>query len=105
MQGWLILSLAVVTEIIWALSLKLVQLYPNRWLMLGSVLLSFLNMGLLSWAMRDIPAGTAYAIWTGLGAIGVTIGGIIWFGDPMSSARIACLALIVLGVTGLKLAS
>ncbi|WP_245575006.1 DMT family transporter [Chitinilyticum litopenaei] len=69
------------------------------------MLLSFLNMGLLSWAMRDIPAGTAYAIWTGLGAIGVTLGGIIWFGDPLGASRIACLALIVLGVAGLKLSS
>lgn len=105
MNGWLILAVAVFTEIIWALSLKLVQVSPNRWLMLGSVLLSFLNMGLLSWAMRDIPAGTAYAIWTGLGAVGVTIGGIIWFGDPMSATRLACLSLIVVGVMGLKLAS
>ncbi|WP_034619752.1 MULTISPECIES: DMT family transporter [Chitinibacter] len=105
MSGWLILAFAVFTEIIWALSLKLVQIYPSRWLMLGSVLLSFLNMGLLSWAMKDIPAGTAYAIWTGLGAVGVTIGGIIWFGDPLNAARIACLTLIVAGVMGLKLAS
>ncbi|QLI81560.1 multidrug efflux SMR transporter [Chitinibacter fontanus] len=105
MSGWLILAVAVFTEIIWALSLKLVQVSPNRWLMVGSVLLSFLNMGLLSWAMRDIPAGTAYAIWTGLGAVGVTIGGIIWFGDPMNATRLACLSLIVVGVMGLKLAS
>jgi quaternary ammonium compound-resistance protein SugE len=105
MSGWLILAVAVFTEIIWALSLKLVQLHPSRWLMLGSVLLSFLNMALLSWAMRDIPAGTAYAIWTGLGAVGVTIGGIIWFGDPINATRLACLTLIVAGVMGLKLAS
>ncbi|SMC29045.1 quaternary ammonium compound-resistance protein SugE [Andreprevotia lacus DSM 23236] len=102
---WLILALAVVTEIIWALSLKYVQLHPSPWVVAGSIALSFVNMALLSFAMRGIPAGTAYAIWTGLGAIGVTIGSIIWFGDGMSAARLFFLALIVGGVVGLKAVS
>ncbi|WP_035059221.1 DMT family transporter [Andreprevotia chitinilytica] len=99
---WLVLGLAVFTEIVWALSLKYVQLHPSPWVMAGSIALSFVNMALLSFAMRDIPAGTAYAIWTGLGAIGVTIGGMIWFGDPLGAARVFFLLLIVGGVVGLK---
>ncbi|XZG71183.1 DMT family transporter [Chitinibacteraceae bacterium HSL-7] len=104
-QYWLVLAVAVVTEIIWALSLKYVQSNPHWWVIAGSVGLSFLNMALLSFAMRGIPAGTAYAIWTGLGAVGVCIGGIIWFGDPLGAARVAFLSLIVVGVIGLKAVS
>ncbi|GHD63262.1 DMT family transporter [Jeongeupia chitinilytica] len=102
---WLVLGIAVFTEIVWALSLKYVQLHPSPWIIAGSVGLSFLNMALLSFAMKGIPAGTAYAIWTGLGAVGVTIGGIIWFGDPLGAVRVFFLALIVTGVVGLKMAS
>ncbi|KAF0815214.1 Quaternary ammonium compound-resistance protein SugE [Andreprevotia sp. IGB-42] len=102
---WLVLALAVFTEIVWALSLKYVQLHPSPWVVGLSIGLSFVNMALLSYAMRGIPAGTAYAIWTGLGAIGVTIGGIIWFGDALGTARIFFLLLIVGGVVGLKAVS
>jgi quaternary ammonium compound-resistance protein SugE len=102
---WLVLGVAVFTEIIWALSLKYVQLHPNPWVIAGSIALSFLNMALLSYAMKGIPAGTAYAIWTGLGAVGVTIGGIMLFGDPLGAMRIFFLCVIVSGVVGLKMAS
>ena len=95
---WLVLGVAVFTEIIWALSLKYVQLHPNPWVIAGSIALSFLNMALLSYAMKGIPAGTAYAIWTGLGAVGVTIGGIMLFGDPLGATRIFFLCIIVSGV-------
>ena len=102
---WLVLLIAVFTEIVWALSLKYVQHHPSVWAIGGSVALSFLNMALLSFAMRGLPAGTAYAIWTGLGAIGVGIGGALWFGDPITLPRIACMGLIVLGVVGMKLST
>lgn len=95
--------IAVVTEVIWALSLKYVQQHPSFWCVAASLTLSLLNMSLLSYAMRGMPTGTAYAVWTGLGAIGVGIGGAIWFNDPISTTRIACMALIVLGVAGMKL--
>ena len=101
--GWMFLSVAVVLEIAWALSLKLIQLRPGPWLIAGSVLLAGLNMGLLSLAMRSIPAGTAYAIWTGLGAVGVTLGGIYFFGEPSGPLRFLFLGLVLDGVTGLKL--
>ena len=100
---WLALGIAVFTEIIWALSLKYIHLHPNPWLIAGAFALSCVNMGLLSLAMRGIPAGTAYAIWTGLGAVGVTLGGAYWFKDPVRPMRLACMGLIAVGVVGLKL--
>jgi len=102
MSYWLVLMIAVVTEIIWALSLKYVQQHPSAWAIAGSLTLSLLNMSLLSYAMRGVPTGTAYAVWTGLGAIGVGIGGAIWFNDPLSLARIACMGFIVIGVVGIQ---
>ena len=102
-KGWFILGLAVITEIIWALSLKFVQSHPARWLMAVPFLLTFVNMWLLSQAMRYVPLGTAYAVWTGLGVVGVTIGGIVWFDDPVSLTRIVLLSVIAGCVVGLKL--
>jgi quaternary ammonium compound-resistance protein SugE len=101
--GWWILGLAVITEIIWALSLKFVQDHPMRWLVGVPVALTFVNMWLLSQAMRYLPTGTAYAVWTGLGVVGVAIGGIIWFGDPVTPVRVALLTVISFCVVGLKL--
>ena len=67
------------------------------------ILLSFLNMGLLALAMRGLPAGTAYAVWTGLGAVGVIIGGVFLFGDRVSGVQACFMALTVVGVVGTKL--
>ena len=99
---WVVLLLAVLVEVAWALSMKWVQLAPG-WLSMGTVgVLTVLNMAMLSYAMRGIPVGTAYAVWTGLGAVGVTIFGILWFDDPASWARFAFVSLIIIGVVGLK---
>lgn len=63
------------------------------------------SIALLGWAMRSLPVGTAYAIWTGIGAVGTVLLGIVLFGEAMTMARLACVALIVTGILGLKLAS
>jgi quaternary ammonium compound-resistance protein SugE len=99
---WLILFVAVFTEIAWALSLKAIQVNASVWMMGTSGVLTVLNMVLLSFAMRGIPVGTAYGVWTGLGAVGITIAGVMVYGDPMTTKRIAFLSLIILGVVGLK---
>lgn len=102
-MAWLILGVAVVTEIIWALSLKWAALRPS---LLASALpigLSFVNMGLLALAMRGLPAGTAYAVWTGLGAVGVTILGTFLFGERINPVQAGFIALIIIGVVGTKL--
>ena len=102
-MAWVILAIAVVTEIIWALSLKWAATIGSWQASIVPVSLSFLNMALLAFAMRGISAGTAYAIWTGLGAIGVIIGGIILFGEKVNGVQLGFMALIVIGVAGTKL--
>jgi quaternary ammonium compound-resistance protein SugE len=101
-MAWLILGVAVVTEIIWALSLKWAAM-QGSWLASSvPITLSFINMGLLALAMRGLPAGTAYAVWTGLGAVGVTIFGVILFGEKLNGIQMGFIALIIVGVVGTK---
>lgn len=104
-MAWIILAIAVVTEIIWALSLKWAATIGTWQASIMPISLSFLNMALLAFAMRGISAGTAYAIWTGLGAVGVIIGGIVWFGEKVNAAQVGFMALIVVGVVGTKMFS
>ncbi|SEK88894.1 quaternary ammonium compound-resistance protein SugE [Sphingomonas palmae] len=101
-MAWVILGVAVVTEIIWALSLKWAAVQGSWVASAVPVTLSFVNMGLLALAMRGLPAGTAYAVWTGLGAVGVTIFGVILFGEKLNPAQIGFIALIIIGVVGTK---
>ena len=104
-MAWVILAIAVVTEIIWALSLKWAATVGSWQASIVPISLSFVNMALLALAMRGISAGTAYAIWTGLGAVGVIIGGVVWFGEKVNGVQIGFMALIVIGVVGTKLFS
>jgi quaternary ammonium compound-resistance protein SugE len=104
-MAWVILAIAVFTEICWALSLKWAATIGSWQVSIVPVSLSFVNMALLALAMRGISAGTAYAIWTGLGAVGVIIGGVFWFGEKVNGVQIGFMALIVIGVVGTKLFS
>ncbi|MEG3176126.1 multidrug efflux SMR transporter [Sphingomonas sp. RB3P16] len=101
-MAWLILGIAVVTEIIWALSLKWAAMHGGWLAGAVPVTLSFVNMGLLALAMRGLPAGTAYAVWTGLGAVGVTILGVMLFGEKLNAPQVGFIALIIVGVVGTK---
>ena len=101
-MAWFILGIAVVTEIIWALSLKWAATQGSWLASIVPITLSFVNMGLLAPAMRGLPAGTAYAVWTGLGAVGVTIFGVILFGEKLNPAQMGFIALIIVGVVGTK---
>jgi len=102
-MAWLTLGIAVFTEICWALSLKWAATVGSWQASAVPIALSFVNMALLALAMRGLPAGTAYAIWTGLGAVGVIIGGAILFGDKVSPVQTGFMALIIVGVVGTKL--
>lgn len=102
-MAWVILGCAVVTEIIWALSLKWAAMQASWQASIVPITLSFVNMGLLALAMRGLAAGTAYAVWTGLGAVGVTIFGVVLFGERLSAVQVGFLALIIVGVVGTKL--
>ena len=102
---WLILAIAVVTEISWALSVKWAATLGTWSASSVPIVLSFINMGLLALAMRGLPAGTAYAVWTGCGAVGVIIGGMILFGDKVSGVQAAFVVLTVIGIVGTKMFS
>ncbi len=91
-------------EIGWPLGFKLSQTTRFKWLYIGLAVLSMALSGLFLWlAQRQIPIGTAYAIWTGIGAAGTFLIGILWFGDPAGLLRLLSFLLIVIGVVGLKL--
>lgn len=102
---WVILAIAVFTEIVWALSLKWAATTASWQASIVPISLSFVNMALLALAMRGISAGTAYAIWTGLGAVGVIIGGVILFGERVTPLQAGFMVMIVIGVVGTKLTS
>ncbi|MCE7797372.1 multidrug efflux SMR transporter [Sphingobium sufflavum] len=102
-MAWLVLGIAVVTEILWVLSLKWAGVQKGWAASLVPITLSFINMGLLAVAMRDLPTGTAYAVWTGLGAVGVVICGAWLFGDRLSVPQLVFMGMIVVGVVGAKL--
>lgn len=105
MQVWLILVLAGVLEIGWAIGLKYADGFTKpvaSTLTIGAMIAS---MYLLALAARTLPIGTAYAVWTGIGAVGAAILGIVLFGESANVLRLACIALIVVGIAGLKLTS
>ena len=104
-MAWLLLFVAGLMEIGWAIGLK----YTEGFTRLGPSVLTLTCMVgsilLLGLALKTMPVGTAYAVWTGIGAVGTAILGMILFGDPAGVARIACIGLIVAGIVGLKLAT
>lgn len=102
MSHWIYLLLAVVFEIAWAMSMKWFSKQPGAISGLVVLVLAFAIISLLSVALKGIPMGTAYAIWTGLGAVGVTVCGILWFGEAFTPIRLACIGLIIIGAAGLK---
>lgn len=104
-MAWIYLILAGLFEIGWPVGLKMSQVPQTRWLGIGIAVAFMAVSGFLLWlAQRQIPIGTAYAIWTGIGAAGTFFVGILFYGDPTSIARYLGVALIVGGVVTLKLA-
>ena len=102
---WIYLLLAGLFEIGFALGLKYSEGFTRLWPSVVTVVLASISLWLLTQALRTIPVGTGYAIWTGIGALGVAVLGIVLFGDSASWPRLACIGLIVAGVVGLKLVS
>ncbi len=104
-MAWIVLFLAGILEIGWAVGLKYTEgftkLVPTV-LTAGSMVASVVLLGV---AMRTLPLGTAYAIWTGIGTVGTVILGIVLFAEPATAVRLGCIALIVTGIAGLKFAA
>jgi len=101
--AWVTLFVAGLFEIGWALGLEYSDGFTRLWPSVGTVVALVVSMALLARATRSLPVGTAYAVWTGIGAVGTAVGGIALFGEPRSAARLACISLIVTGIVGLKL--
>lgn len=104
-MSWLILFLAGLFETVWAIGLKYTHGFSRLWPSVGTLAAMAVSVWLLSLAMRDLPVGTAYAVWTGVGAVGAVALGIVLFGEPVTAPRLACVGLIVAGLAGLKLVS
>jgi quaternary ammonium compound-resistance protein SugE len=105
MQAWITLAAAGLFEIIWAVGLKYAHGFTKPVPSAITITAMVISMWLLAQAARELPIGTAYAIWTGIGAVGAAILGIILFQESANLVRIGCVALIVLGIVGLKLST
>lgn len=102
---WLILFVAGLFEVAWAVGLKYTDGFSRLWPSVGTLAAMGVSFYLLAIAMRSLPLGTAYAVWVGVGAVGTAILGIFLFQEPASAGRLVSLGLIVAGIIGLKLAS
>jgi quaternary ammonium compound-resistance protein SugE len=102
---WLLLVLAGLFEVAWAIGLKYTDGFTRLWPTLGTVAALVISLGLLGLAMKSLPVGTSYAVWVGVGAVGTAILGIVLLGEPATAGRLVSLGLIVAGIVGLKLAS
>lgn len=102
---WLHLIIAGLLEVAWAVGLKQTEGWTRLWPGVITVVLMIASFFFLSLALRTLPIGTAYAVWTGIGAVGTALIGLFIFHEPRTTARIVCLLLIISGVVGLKLAS
>ena len=102
-MAWTYLFIAGLFEIGWAIGLKYTEGYTKlvpTVLTIGAMIASVITLG---WALKEIPIGTGYAVWTGIGTVGSAILGIILFAEPATAIRLACIGLIVVGIIGLKM--
>ncbi|MBN8738384.1 MAG: QacE family quaternary ammonium compound efflux SMR transporter [Lysobacterales bacterium 69-70] len=104
-MSWFLLFLAGLFEIGWAVGLRYSDGWTRLWPSLATLAAMAVSFGLLSLALRVLPLGTAYAVWTGIGAVGTAVVGILLLGESTSPLRLVSIALIVLGLLGLKFAS
>jgi quaternary ammonium compound-resistance protein SugE len=104
-MAWVILVLAGLFEIGWAVGIKYTHGFTRLWPTLATGVTMAVRVALLGIALRSLPLGTAYAVWTGIGAAGTVILGILLFGEPATILRLICAGLIVAGIVGLKLLS
>ena len=105
MQAWIMLGAAGLFEIVWAIGLKYTDGFTKPVPSAITITAMVISMWLLAQAARDLPIGSAYAIWTGIGAVGAAILGIMLFQESANLVRLGCIALIVVGIVGLKLAT
>lgn len=101
-SAWFCLLMAGLLEVVWAMGLKYSDSFTRFWPSVATLVAIAASFSFLSLALKSVPFGTAYAIWTGLGAVGTLIVGILLFGESADAARLGCVFLIVIGIVGLK---
>jgi quaternary ammonium compound-resistance protein SugE len=104
-MAWTLLFIAGIFEIVWATLLKFTEGFTKVWPSVGTVVAMGISMVCLAFALRAIPMGTAYAVWTGIGVVGTVILGIVLFDEPKNVVRLVCIGMIIAGIVGLKLTS
>ncbi|QYY37498.1 quaternary ammonium compound efflux SMR transporter SugE [Ruficoccus sp. ZRK36] len=102
---WLILIVAGLLEIGWAVGLKYTEGFSRLWPTVGTVLAMVLSIFLLGVAMRALPMGVAYAVWVGIGIVGTTVIGMLFLGEPAHVIKVVCVLLIIVGIAGLKMST
>ncbi|MGC5011011.1 DMT family transporter [Streptosporangium sp. DT93] len=102
-MAWILLVLAAMLEIVWATALERSDGFTRLWPAVIGVATAALSLVILTFVLRSLPMGTAYAVWVGLGALGVAVAGIVALGESAAPARLLCLALILVGVIGLRI--
>jgi quaternary ammonium compound-resistance protein SugE len=101
-MAWVYLVVAGLFEITWAIGLKYAEGFTRPLPSVVTVIGMILSVALLGLALRELPVGTGYAVWTGIGTVGAAILGMVLFGEPATAMRLGCIALIVVGIIGLK---
>lgn len=104
-MAWVYIFIAGLLEIAWAIGLKYSDGFTRPLATVVTVVLMILSFIFLAQGVRTIPVGTGYAVWTGIGAAGTAILGVVLFNEPVTAARVACLAVVIAGIVGLKLVS
>jgi quaternary ammonium compound-resistance protein SugE len=104
-MAWIILFVAGLLEVAWAIGLKYTDGFTKLWPSVGTLGTMALSFFLLSQALKTIPVGTGYVVWTGIGAVGTVILGMAFLGEPRDVGRIFCLLVIIAGIVGLKVVS
>ena len=102
-MAWVVLFVAGLFEVAWAVGLKYTDGFTRLWPTVFAAVSVVVSLGLLGIALRTLPLGTAYTVWTGIGAIGTVVLGIVLFGESASALRLACVGLILIGIFGLRL--
>ena len=104
-MSWIYLFAAGLLEVVWAVGLKHTEGFTRLWPSAITVTAMAASVFLLGLALRQLPLGTAYAIWTGIGTVGTVVVGMVMMGEPAGALRLGCIALIIAGIAGLKLLS
>ena len=102
-MAWVVLFVAGLFEVGWAVGLKYTEGFTRFWPTVGAAVAMVISLGLLGVALRTLPLGTAYAVWTGVGTVGTVVLGIALLGESAGALRLACVGLILAGIVGLKL--